>query len=251
MRRLIILFFLLAFSQLPVLAQEATHEIEIIGEIVDKDSNEPVPYVHIINENNRKGTVSNEQGRFWMKMSKSDTLTVSAIGFEQYLFTIKEDVTSRKIEITIAMNSSTMELEPVKVFAYKDEESLKRAILDMKVTATDDKERIELPGFYYGPRKPYKPSALGSPISFVANLFSKEEKERKLLEKAERDSDYRKMIKAKYNESLVMELTGLPEDEVSDFMNFCKIDESFVARSGAYEIALAVTQCMSRYQEKE
>ena len=251
MRWLLIPSILLFFFQLPALAQQDSEEIEIIGEILDKDSNDPVPYVHVINESSRKGTVSNEQGRFWMKMSKSDTLTVSAIGFEQYIFTIKEDVNSRKIEVTIAMNTSTMELEPVKVFAYKDEESLKRALLEMEVTTTEDKDRIELPGFYYGPRKPYKPSAVGSPISFVANLFSKAEKERKLLEKAERDSDYRNMIKAKYNENVVMELTGLPEDEVSDFMNFCKIDDSFVARSGAYEIALAVTQCMSRYKEEK
>ncbi len=232
-------------------AQTSRTTIEITGEIRDAETGEPVPYVHIINENSGMGTVSKENGRFLMKMEKTDTLTFSAIGFEQYLFTLREDISSPKIDVFIEMNTSTLELKPVKVFAYKDEESLKQALLEMEVTATDDKNRIELPGFYYGPKKPYKPSAFGSPISFIANKFSKEVKEMKKLEQAKVEEDYRKMIKAKYNESVVMELTGLPKEEVREFMEFCKIEESFVARSGPYEIALAVSNCMKKYTEEK
>jgi hypothetical protein len=242
---LTLLFSIFAFT---VLAQQenVTPTIEILGEIRDQISNEAVPFVHIINENSGIGTVSNEQGRFWMEMNPTDTLIFSAIGFESYAFTLKEDVKSRRIEITIALNTSTMELEPVKIFAYRDEESLKQALLNLDVPESVDNSRMELPGFYYGPRIPHKPG-LSSPISFIASKFSKREKELKKVTQAEIEDDYRKLIQAKYNESVVMELTGLPEDKVKDFMDFCKIEESFISRSGPYEIALAVHQCLKKY----
>lgn len=248
MRKFFLFTLLLSIYTIVLHAQqEDAPAIEVVGEIRDQISNEAVPFVHIINENSGIGTVSNEQGRFWMKMDPSDTLIFSAIGFESYAFTLKEDMKSRKIEVTIALNTSTMELEPVKIFAYRDEESLKQAILDLNVPESVDNSRMELPGFYYGPRKPYKPGALSSPISFIASKFSKREKELKKVKQAEIEDDYRKLIQAKYNESVVMELTGLPEDKVKDFMNFCKIEESFVSRSGPYEIALAVHQCLKKY----
>ncbi len=251
MRLFLSLLFLLAILPEEVWSQNQPGTIELTGQIINQETSEPVPFVHIINKGSQVGTVSNAQGRFWMKLTPSDTLTFSAIGFEPYYFYLKDEVVSSRVEVKITLNTSTMELQPVKVFAFRDEESLKQAILDMDVTTTEDKERIELPGFYYGPMKPYKPSAFGSPISFIAGMFSKENKEQKLLEKARQESDYRTVIRAKYNEEVVMELTGLPEDEVADFMEFCKIEDAFIYRSGPYEIALAVSRCMTRFQEEQ
>ncbi len=181
-----------------------------------------------------------------MKMAPADTLIFSAIGFESYAFTLNDQITTRKIEVTISLNTSTMELEPVKVFAYKDEESLKQAMLEMDITETKDESRMQLPGFYYGPRRPHKVTPM-SPISFIASKFSKREKELKKVRQAEIEDDYRKLIQAKYNENVVMEITGLPEDKVNEFMNFCKIEEAFISRSGAYEIALALNQCLAKF----
>lgn len=245
-----VLLFLLLILIIPLHAQEKPLT-EINGRITDDESGEPVPFVHIYNERTGAGTVSSERGTFRIFMAEDDTLTFSAIGFEPYYFRLTGTSGAARLDVSIVMNTSTLELKPVRVFAYKDEESLKKAILEMDVTETEEKRGIELPGFYYGPRRPYKPSAFGSPISFIASKFSKEVKEQKLLEKAEREADYRRMIRAKYNEEIVMELTGLSEAEVGDFMEFCKIEEAFISRSGAYEIALAVSQCYTRYREEK
>ncbi|MEM9391499.1 MAG: carboxypeptidase-like regulatory domain-containing protein, partial [Bacteroidota bacterium] len=124
--RLILLAFLAVIGASHLFAQET--QVEIIGEIVDSASKEAVPYVHIINDQLKLGTVSNTEGRFWIKMQRPDTLKFSAIGFETFIFTLKEDVTTDKLMVTIELNSSTMELQPVKVFAFRNEEALKQAL---------------------------------------------------------------------------------------------------------------------------
>ncbi|WP_185154273.1 carboxypeptidase-like regulatory domain-containing protein [Fulvivirga sp. M361] len=224
--------------------------VEITGEIINAETQEPVPYVHVVNNHLNQGTVSNTQGRFWISMEKTDTLLISAIGFETYAFMLKEQITSIRLEVTIELNTSSMELEAVDVFAFRNEEALKKALLETKVPIQEAKRGIQLqvPGFYYGPKKEVKPS-IGSPISFLHSKFSKEVKERKQLAKYERQQNYQKLIRAKYNEAVVIELTGLPKDKVEEFMEFCKLDNSFLGPASEYEIAIAVNRCFTDFKE--
>ncbi|UII20350.1 carboxypeptidase-like regulatory domain-containing protein [Fulvivirga ligni] len=243
---------ILTFFGVAAFAQEA--EIEITGRIIDSETNEPVPYVHVINKTVNKGVVSNTEGRFWVTMDKSDTLVFSSIGFESYAYTIKEDVATDKIDITIALNMSTMELQPVKVFAFRDEKALKQAILNMQVPigAGDDKEPVIATGFV----RPKWTSAeggisMGGPFSAIYNKVSKEAKEKKKLQQFQRSYDRQLLAKSKYNEKVVIELTGLPEDKVEDFMQYCKLEESFIMNSTEYEIAVAVNQCLTKFIKLE
>lgn len=239
---------ILSFSPSSLLAQEEL-KIEITGEIIDSETNDAVPYVHVVNKSAELGTVSNTEGRFWITMNKSDTLLFSAIGFETFAFTIKDQVTTDKLVVTIAMNMSTMQLKPVKVFAFRDEAALKKALIDTKVPLENNQRGIQLPGFNYGPRKEVKPNAFGNPISYIASKFSKEIKEQKKLAEYEQGYDYQKIIKAKYNQQVVIRLTGMEEDKVEEFMEFCHIDDSFVGKSSEYEIAIAVNSCYVDFQK--
>ena len=119
--------------------------IEITGEIVNSETKEPVPYVHIVNNHLNKGTTSNTQGRFWITMEKQDTLLLSAIGFETFAFTLKEEVTTDKLVVTIELNTATMELQPVKVFAFRDEAALKRALIETEVPLQEQQRGYSAP----------------------------------------------------------------------------------------------------------
>lgn len=101
---------LLFFGLHSVNAQD--NPVEIIGEIIDSEKKEAVPYVHIVNDQLKLGTVSNTEGRFWIKMQREDTLQFSAIGFDTFIFTLKDHVVSDKLVVTIELNLSTMELSP-------------------------------------------------------------------------------------------------------------------------------------------
>jgi hypothetical protein len=228
-----------------------TESIEIIGEIIDPEASEAVPYVHVINTTSKTGAVSNTEGRFWIKMNKKDTLLFSAIGFEKYIFTLKDDINSNKLVVTIELRHSTLELETVKIFAFKDEYALKRALIDAELPIEIPKKGIQLAGFYYGPKKEVKASAFSSPISFIYNKVSKEAKQAKKLQEYEQDYDFRNYLKSKYNESIVIKITGIQEDKVDDFMKFCKLDDSFIKRASEYELTVVLRQCFTDFTSIE
>ena len=204
-------------SFLPVLAQK--RNIEIVGEIVDAETREPIPYVHILNTKDQKGTVSNTQGRFWITIEEGDSLLLSAIGFDKYVFTLKDNIETGQLLLTIELNKSTMELQPVKVFAFKNEEGLKQALKGAKIPLEEPDSKIELPGFYYGPKKKPKDLqfesnqiTLTGPFSLLEGKWSKRVKEKMRLKNYESQYQYHKLIKTKFNEDVIIELTGLPED---------------------------------------
>lgn len=244
-----IIGFVLSILVLNVSAQN--DPIEIIGEIIDSETKEPVPFVHIINHSTDEGTASNTEGRFWIKINPSDTLLFSAIGFETYQFVVNEEVPSQKILLTIELKESTLELEAVKIFAYRNEAALKRAILDTKVPLQEEKKYIELPGFNYGPKKEWKNSALSSPITAIANVFSKEVKEQKKLASTVREYNSFRNTQAKYNEAVVKEITGLPDDKIEDFMKFCVIDPDYLVRATEYEVAVVIHRCLDDFNKIE
>ena len=247
MKYLVLIGFLFLVASHSSYSQDK--KIEITGEIINAETKEPVPYVHIVNDRQNQGTTSNSQGRFWITMEKQDTLLLSAIGFEKFAFTLKKDITTDKLVVTIEMNTATMELQPVKVFAFRDEAALKRALVETEVSLDEQQRGIQLPGFYYGPTKEVKPSAFGNPISFIASKFSRDVKEQKKLQQYQQSYDYQKLIKAKYNQAVVMELTGLPEEKVEEFMEFCKLEDSFLGPASEYEIAIAVNKCMVDFSQ--
>ncbi len=222
-----VLVFLFTIGSFSLIAQEA--KIEVVGEIIDTETKEAIPYVHIVNKNTNAGTASNTEGRFWIRINPSDTLLFSAIGFETYQFIINNQINSERILITIELSQSTLELEDVKVFAFKDEYALKRAILDTKVSLKQEDNSLKIPGVY---NKNWRTPdgggvALGGPLTKLGNLFSKEQKELKKLQSVQKDFESFQNIKFKYNEEVVMNITGLPEDKVEDFMNFCKLEDSY------------------------
>lgn len=243
---LILTSFLLGIT--PLLAQE----IEVSGQIIDQETKEAVPFVHIINATKNKGTVSNTEGRFWVRMDKTDTLQFSAIGFETYAFMLQPDVTSDKIDVSIELNTSTMELAPVKVFAFRNEQALKRALIEMDAPL-EEQEKFTIPGLSSSKIRTVEGGGMGigGPLTMIANVFSKEEKEKKLLKQYEKAYDFQKVLASKYNETVVMEITNIPEDKVEDFMKFCVLEDAFIYRATEYELAVVLNQCLLDFNKLE
>ena len=222
--------------------------IQIDGVIVNKEDKRPVPFVHVLNLQSKSGTASNLEGRFSIQMQRQDSVIFSAIGFDKYLFMLDENSFGSRFDIVVEMNVNSFELETVDIFAYKDEYAFKNAILDLEVTNSKSNDRIELPGFYYGPRKEVKTS--GSPLTFLYNKTSKRAKEERKFDLLESEYEgWKKKVTTNYNPTFVQGVTGLEEDKVEDFMRFCKLGDSFIRLSTQYEIVVAINKCLVKFQK--
>lgn len=248
-----ILYFLLVTFSLSAQDKESSREDEIhlSGELVNKEDGEIIPYVHIINKNTDQGTTSDLNGKFNITLSRQDTLIFSAVGYNQYTltFTEKSNPTDHYF-IRIQLDPATYELSPVNIFAFKEEAAFKQDILDLKIPL-EAKPNVVIPGAYVGPGKDVNARfALGSPVSAIQNLFSKEAKELRKYREVVKDYPKVKTINEKYNMEIVKEITGLKDEKLNEFMLFCKMPDEFILQANEYEIILAVNDCYKEFLEQ-
>lgn len=225
--------------------------INLSGEILNKEDGEVVPYVHIINKNTNEGTTSDLDGRFNIEFNMKDTLIFSAVGFKKYSLTLVEnEIDSKDYYIRILLDQSSYELAPVNIYAFKDEAAFKQEILNMQLPDPAN-SKIIIPGSYEGPASPKDLNAgfsLGSPLTSIVNAFSKEAKELRKYEKVLKEAPRQRTLHEKYNIEIVEEITGLKNEELNQFMLFCKIPEDYILKANDYEIILAVNACFKEFQ---
>lgn len=78
-------------------------------QVLDAQSKEPIPFVNIWIKGSQSGTTSNENGKFELVMKPTDTLILSAIGYERL------EVPHRSFESTVSMNRSVEQLDAVMI----------------------------------------------------------------------------------------------------------------------------------------
>ncbi len=102
MKNIIILFLLLLSA--PVFSQT-----KVSGIVLDLD-NEPIPFANIIFKNSTTGTITDENGRFYLESSKVfKTLQVSFVGYETKFISLKQAV-NYKMKILLNEDSQLNEV---------------------------------------------------------------------------------------------------------------------------------------------
>lgn len=92
-----------------VLAQEKS---ELIGKVIDKETQEPLPYCTILNKSNNTFTISNMNGDFKLgQVNDFDTIRISMVGFEQAKI-IASNINKHKV---VQLSPTTVVLDEVVV----------------------------------------------------------------------------------------------------------------------------------------
>ena len=245
----IILIFLWTMIGHQLLAQQSYEEFMFSGKVIDKENLEVLPGVHILNANKRRGTVSDIDGNFYIKALEADTLIFSYVGYNQHFLILKDSIRDElQAPVVIRLSKSLVELESVKVFAYKNERDFKNAILELELPE-DKPVKTQIPGYYYGPQKPVKPG-ISSPISLLANKFGKRAKRERQFNEAKRRDEYKRYLNSKYNKEIVSRITGLQDQELDDFMQHCTLSEKFIDDANEYEIIVAINRCYKDFTNR-
>lgn len=91
---------------------------QISGTVVDHESGEPLPYVHIGVENKNLGTISKEDGSFSFdvnRMEDRELLTFSMLGYDR----VSISKASLKDDLVVKMRKKTVYLKGVKISAKR------------------------------------------------------------------------------------------------------------------------------------
>jgi CRISPR/Cas system-associated endoribonuclease Cas2 len=242
-----ILFFLIFFWLPHFLSaqSEPVEEIRLSGHITDR-AGEPVAFATISIADSGRGVVSDENGFFFIRFEAADTLILSSVAHQPQSLYFGDTATANNYDLQIRLSEQQYELDNVTVFAFRDEAAFKRAILALDELPEEEPEVI-IPGAYQGEKREVKPG-ISSPVSYMFSLFSKRARyEREARRKIE-ESRRRAKNRPKYNRELVARVTGLPDEQVDDFMIYCRIGDEFVERSNEYEIIMAINQCYKGFR---
>lgn len=131
--------FFLAFL---IGAEAQENQYYQVSGTVRNESYQPVDFVHVINVQMNKGTVTNDEGRFSIVCMKNDTLIFSAMGFKKLMMPIPDSVKNSFVFQDIYLENDTFEIREVKIFPWKTYEEFKKAFLALDIS-DPQKERAQ------------------------------------------------------------------------------------------------------------
>ena len=232
---------------------QSQHLIKVAGRVIERQTREPVPSIHIYTKSLKQGTVTNEQGRFIVSINRGDTLIFSSIGFDKYRFHLHPDDTRSFYEVVIEMDVKSYELEPVRVNAYSNLEEFKQDILQLNIPNKDKGFELNIPrGYTLPPEGPndvnLNPSVtVRGAISALYDAFSREGKEKRMLSTYRKKSDDDKEVSTRYNLDVVKRITALEEEDAKSFMEWCNFEDAFILRASEYELTVAILHCLDEF----
>lgn len=213
---------------------------------------QPLPNTHIVNINQHLGTTTNKDGEFVIHAAKNDTIKITSIGYQTtvYIIPILNDYTLNK---TFTLAEDTVNLAEVVIYPYPSTlKALKREFIELEME--DDPPLIdlhlEMAGIIQG--TPSTGITITGPIEMIYNKFSRHGKMQRKFERQTRQEQTRLLAAKIYNADLIKKITGLKDDDqVKEFMDFCKFEPQFIIYSTTYQLYTAINNCYEQFINKQ
>ncbi|WP_339734303.1 carboxypeptidase-like regulatory domain-containing protein [uncultured Sunxiuqinia sp.] len=217
--------------------------IHLNGQVLNQDDGLPVPYVHVVNMRNHAGTTTNSQGRFSMEMLNVDSLAVSAMGFmKEYVHVPPKHHPDSLF---------TIWLRPIRFAIGEVEVKGRSNAISMEGISTGKPVDIdpELRGDAFNTKPPWY-AAVFSPASFLQYHISRKERQKREVRSAIISEKRWEYLSQYYSKEIVMELTGLNEEEADSFMIYFNSKGILNEVNNNYQVREAILEQFELYQQE-
>ena len=246
------LVFIVAFAVLSFANVEAQpwkdFKYKFISKVVSADSAVVIPNCHVINKTQKMGTVSDEYGSFTVTANVKDSIEFSAIGYAK--LTIASHDSMYTDDRIIRLKPVVYELSEVNIGLFSTYDRFKRDVLNKQVKQLDlNIDPISKYEVYTTPLPGQGGISfdLGSPVTMLYNLLSKEGKQyRRYINVINGTADHI-IIGEKFNGLIVYQLTGLKNDELVMFMSSCMFTKDYLMYAPQAEINRAIMRQYGKY----
>lgn len=133
--RLSVLFLLVGiFIANDQIAQDIPDNLIVLnGRVLSSDSLLPLHNTHIISKFNHWGSISDDEGRFKMYVSKYDSVLFTTVGYSMKILYIDDAVINYQgDDFKILMNKDTVMINEVIIRAFYDYETFKQIVISME-----------------------------------------------------------------------------------------------------------------------
>lgn len=122
----------LTFLPTVILAQGENQFIILSGVVLDGQTSEPVPGVHVYIPSAGRGEATDYSGYFHLPTLPGDSIVVSAIGYTKQHFIVPERAPG-VFSVVVELKEDVTQLPIVEVFPYPTEELFKEAVLAVRL----------------------------------------------------------------------------------------------------------------------
>jgi hypothetical protein len=225
------------------------------AKLVNAKNNEPVIFANIINSKSLTGAISDSAGFFIILADHADMLRITSIGYQPRMFLVNDSMRFLFYVPQIKLQEKIYELGNVDVHFLGTYQEFKYRILHtspgIEVSKINRRLQKEIDSLTSLPVNDLPTFSLGSPVTMVYMLFSKEGKElRKYQEALEKQPD-ENIINAKFNRTLLEAITGLKGEELNEFLLKYRPPDSFILSASEYELHEKILQNLEEYKKKE
>jgi len=145
MKKVLILFIVLISTSVYSQTKDDKKIIQFTGAIVDADSLQPMPFVHITVKNKYIGTISDYYGFFSFIAHEKDTIEFSSVGYHRSFFVVPDSLSENSYSAIHIMQKDTVLLREFTVFPWPTREQFKYAFMHEDIPDTgDDRAKINL-----------------------------------------------------------------------------------------------------------
>jgi hypothetical protein len=220
-------FVLLSFSHLNSHSQSPApaQEIVVSGKI-RQENNQPISNVIIINQRSKTGSFGKSDGSYSVKCLKTDTITITSLGYYSRNLCFKDSVLKAEYFPTTFLEERTQTLAAVEIFAPKDLEQIQEEIKSLGFNEDD----YMISGL----------NALASPITFLYQQFSKREESKRELARLQNEDKKRELLKDLFHHYVDYDIIQLTNDQFDEFIDFLNVSDEFMKTSTQYDFLIFV-----------
>lgn len=215
----------------------------------------PIANANIYNSTSGEHVFSDKKGYFTIKVFPGDIIIISKSQYRQFVFVISKENTFF-LKVDYYLYRKPILLKEVRVIALNSNyEYFKKELVEMKLPEIYSKmdginitEQDKVNSEYANKGSNIlRNTAVSSPITYLYDSFSKKSKMKRLYNEIIQYEEEIDKIPAKYSRELVKEITGLKEEELMNFMVFCRFSYYDILKWTPQEIISAIKSKFSEY----
>ena len=226
----------------------------LFARITDLKDNSAVQFAHIVNLNTGRGNISDTLGYFGVTVHPMDVINVSAIGYFDYTFTVSDSLLASALVPAIELRPRSYSIPSVDVNPLGTYNQFKYKLLNLDLPEAEFQihptviRKLELG---LDSIAVVEPMSLGSPVTALYNLLSKEGKSNRKLAKILEQEELERELYPKFNREMAGRVSGLEGTELNEFIKFCNFEAGFLLESTDYQISQAILKCLKNWEERE
>lgn len=207
--------------------------IRVEGKIREQ-FNQPISNVIVINQRTKSGTFGRSDGSFVISCQKTDTLTITSLGYYSRTLCYRDSVQKPVYTPTIFLEERIQSLAVVEVFAPRDLEKIQK---DIEALGYSEKDYM-LSGI----------NALASPITFLYQQFSRVEESKREVKRLENEDRKRDLLKELFQHYVDYDIIQLSDEDFDDFIYYLNVSDDFLKNSSQYDFLIYVRDRYKDYK---